>query len=151
MGATCTSTRGWSSGLAGMPRPSHLLHRRPVAVHADLCHPCRLEFCVGGQPLNNFRMIERHYFKVRAVGEPRGGGPCVGGGTVLVQPAQQLGPTHMHAHTPLTAAAGVTTQALCLVVLLHHLPPLLVGMTVRALRLVLVLFAPHPPTHPPTH
>lgn len=25
---------------------------------------CRLEFCVGSQPLNNFRMIERHYFKV---------------------------------------------------------------------------------------
>ena len=28
-----------------------------------LCYPIRVEFTVGNRPLNNFRMIERHYFR----------------------------------------------------------------------------------------
>lgn len=35
-----------------------------------LDHPCRLEFKVGERPLNNFRMIELHYFNVSHIGRP---------------------------------------------------------------------------------
>lgn len=38
-------------------RPQHLLR-----LHSPLCSD-RVEFTVGNRPLNNFRMIERHYFR----------------------------------------------------------------------------------------
>ncbi len=58
----------WSNPISKSYEYKKLRHTFFSPNYARLCFSlvsCRVEFVVGDKPVNNFRMIERHYFKER--------------------------------------------------------------------------------------